>query len=118
MTTNEQCLKNAVDKLEVDSKLKRQQFGNQTEIFSETAKSPDSKPKTERKADPTPVLKGGIFLAGNPNSLSFLMPTHHFSFFVVVVFIPTPHNALDAVAFFLPKMYAHLFYFICARMSL
>ncbi|XP_015271665.1 PREDICTED: EF-hand calcium-binding domain-containing protein 7 [Gekko japonicus] len=53
MATNEQCLKNAVEKLEVDSKLKCQQFGNQIEI------SPDSKPKTERKTETTPALKGG-----------------------------------------------------------
>ncbi|XP_077189592.1 EF-hand calcium-binding domain-containing protein 7 isoform X2 [Paroedura picta] len=59
MTTNEQCLKSAVEKLEVDSKLKCRQFGNQVEIFSEMAESPDSKPKSERKTEPTPLLKGG-----------------------------------------------------------
>ncbi|XP_054837857.1 EF-hand calcium-binding domain-containing protein 7 [Eublepharis macularius] len=59
MTTNEQCLKNAVEKLEVDSKLKRQQFGNQIETFSEMAKSPDSKPKTARKTEARPMRKGG-----------------------------------------------------------
>ncbi|XP_060087923.1 EF-hand calcium-binding domain-containing protein 7 [Heteronotia binoei] len=59
MTINEQCLKNAMEKLEVDSKLKRQQLGNQIEIFSEMAKSTDSKPKTERKTDPTPAQKRG-----------------------------------------------------------
>ncbi|XP_048352340.1 EF-hand calcium-binding domain-containing protein 7 isoform X2 [Sphaerodactylus townsendi] len=59
MTTCEQCLKNAVQKLEVDSKLKCQQFGNQIDSFSEMAKLPDSKPKTARKTKPTPTLKGG-----------------------------------------------------------
>ncbi|XP_077784773.1 EF-hand calcium-binding domain-containing protein 7 isoform X5 [Podarcis muralis] len=61
MTTNEQCLKNALEKLEVDSKLKRQQFGSQLETSSELATSLISKtiPKTARKTESKPMLKRG-----------------------------------------------------------
>ncbi|XP_062993971.1 EF-hand calcium-binding domain-containing protein 7 isoform X2 [Elgaria multicarinata webbii] len=61
MTTNEQCLKNALEKLEVDCKLKRQQFGSQLEASSEMATSPvlKSLPKTARKTEPGPMLKRG-----------------------------------------------------------
>lgn len=63
MTVSEQCLKNVVEKLEVDSKLKCQQFGNQIENFSGVAQSPDSKPKTETKSKSTPALKEGIYFS-------------------------------------------------------
>nr|XP_028589040.1 EF-hand calcium-binding domain-containing protein 7 isoform X2 [Podarcis muralis] len=61
MTTNEQCLKHALEKLEVDSKLKRQQFGSQLETSSELATSLISKtiPKTARKTESKPMLKRG-----------------------------------------------------------
>ncbi|XP_066232558.1 EF-hand calcium-binding domain-containing protein 7 isoform X3 [Saccopteryx leptura] len=44
MTTNEQCLKTTLEKLEVDSKLKRQQFGSHIEGFPERDPSPVPKP--------------------------------------------------------------------------
>ncbi|XP_066479533.1 EF-hand calcium-binding domain-containing protein 7 isoform X2 [Tiliqua scincoides] len=61
MTTNEQCLKNALEKLEVDSKLKCQQFGNQIETSFEMATSPVTKPspKTARHTEPKAMLKTG-----------------------------------------------------------
>ncbi|XP_045333621.1 EF-hand calcium-binding domain-containing protein 7 isoform X2 [Leopardus geoffroyi] len=43
VTTNEQCLKTTVEKLEVDSKLRRQQFGNHIEEPPE--RDPSSVPK-------------------------------------------------------------------------
>ncbi|GAB5575145.1 EF-hand calcium-binding domain-containing protein 7 isoform X1 [Prionailurus iriomotensis] len=43
VTTNEQCLKTTVEKLEVDSKLRRQQFGNHVEEPPE--RDPSSVPK-------------------------------------------------------------------------
>ncbi|XP_042319210.1 EF-hand calcium-binding domain-containing protein 7 [Sceloporus undulatus] len=62
MTVNEQCLKNALEKLEADSKLKRQQFGNQLDSSSEMAKSPVSKPlpKTTRKTEAGPLFRKGV----------------------------------------------------------
>uniref|UniRef100_A0A8C3RN23 EF-hand calcium-binding domain-containing protein 7 n=1 Tax=Chelydra serpentina TaxID=8475 RepID=A0A8C3RN23_CHESE len=61
MTTNEQCRKTALEKLEVDSRLRRQQFGSQVETSSERATSPISKPssRTTRKTDHNPALKRG-----------------------------------------------------------
>ncbi|KAH1166513.1 EF-hand calcium-binding domain-containing protein 7 [Mauremys mutica] len=61
MTTNEQCRKTALEKLEVDSRLRRQQFGSQVETSSERATSPISKPssKTTRKTDHKPAPKRG-----------------------------------------------------------
>ncbi|XP_032152648.1 EF-hand calcium-binding domain-containing protein 7 isoform X3 [Sapajus apella] len=44
MTTNEQCLKTTLEKLEVDSKLRRHQFGNHVEASSERDPSPVRKP--------------------------------------------------------------------------
>lgn len=62
MKTSEQCLKNALEKLEVDSKLKRQQFGNQIETSFEMAISPVSKPfpTISRNTEPKAKLKTGI----------------------------------------------------------
>lgn len=59
--TSEQCLKNALEKLEVDSKLKRQQFGNQIETSFEMAISPVSKPfpTISRNTEPKAKLKTG-----------------------------------------------------------
>ncbi|XP_006049027.3 EF-hand calcium-binding domain-containing protein 7 isoform X2 [Bubalus bubalis] len=53
MATNEQCLKTTLEKLEVDSKLRRQQFGSHMEGSPERAPSPVPKasPKIIRKAD-------------------------------------------------------------------
>ncbi|XP_042540390.1 EF-hand calcium-binding domain-containing protein 7 isoform X2 [Dipodomys spectabilis] len=44
MTTSEQCLKNTLEKLEVDSKLRRQQFGSHNEGAPEKDPSPVPKP--------------------------------------------------------------------------
>ncbi|XP_010997842.1 EF-hand calcium-binding domain-containing protein 7 isoform X1 [Camelus dromedarius] len=44
MTTNEQCLKTTLEKLEVDSKLRRQQFGSHIEECPERDPSPIPKP--------------------------------------------------------------------------
>nr|XP_023497740.1 EF-hand calcium-binding domain-containing protein 7 isoform X2 [Equus caballus] len=44
LTTNEQCLKTALEKLEVDSKLKRQHFGSHIEASPEREPSPVPKP--------------------------------------------------------------------------
>ncbi|XP_026511740.1 EF-hand calcium-binding domain-containing protein 7-like [Terrapene carolina triunguis] len=61
MTTNEQCRKTALEKLEVDSRLRRQQFGSQVETSSERATTPISKPssRTTRKTDHKPAPKRG-----------------------------------------------------------
>ncbi|TFK10187.1 F-box/LRR-repeat protein 21 [Platysternon megacephalum] len=61
MTTNEQCHKTALEKLEVDSRLRRQQFGSQVETSSERATTPISKPtsRTTRKTDHKPAPKRG-----------------------------------------------------------
>ncbi|CAM4606246.1 EF-hand calcium-binding domain-containing protein 7 [Caretta caretta] len=61
VTTNEQCRKTALEKLEVDNRLRRQQFGSQVETSSERATSPISKPssRTTRKMDHKPAPKRG-----------------------------------------------------------
>ncbi|CAM2118975.1 unnamed protein product [Caretta caretta] len=61
VTTNEQCRKTALEKLEVDNRLRRQQFGSQVETSSERATSPISKPssRTKRKMDHKPAPKRG-----------------------------------------------------------
>ncbi|XP_065265053.1 EF-hand calcium-binding domain-containing protein 7 [Emys orbicularis] len=61
MTTNEQCRKTALEKLEVDSRLRRQQFGSQVETSSERATTPISKPssRTTSKTDHKPAPKRG-----------------------------------------------------------
>nr|XP_030721676.1 EF-hand calcium-binding domain-containing protein 7 isoform X5 [Globicephala melas] len=53
MTTNEQCLKTTLEKLEVDSKLRRQQFGSHMEGSPERDPSPVPKPSPNiiRKTD-------------------------------------------------------------------
>ncbi|XP_027805339.2 EF-hand calcium-binding domain-containing protein 7 isoform X1 [Marmota flaviventris] len=53
MTTNEQCLKTTLEKLEVDSKLRRQQFGSHVEGPPERDPSPVTKqsPRIIRKND-------------------------------------------------------------------
>ncbi|XP_050611394.1 EF-hand calcium-binding domain-containing protein 7 isoform X2 [Macaca thibetana thibetana] len=53
MTTNEQCLKTTLEKLEVDSKMRRHQFGNHIEGSPEREPSPVPKPspKIIRKTD-------------------------------------------------------------------
>ncbi|XP_017900571.1 PREDICTED: EF-hand calcium-binding domain-containing protein 7 isoform X2 [Capra hircus] len=53
MATNEQCLKTALEKLEVDSKLRRQQFGSHMEGSPERDPSPVPKasPRIIRKTD-------------------------------------------------------------------
>ncbi|XP_050817962.1 EF-hand calcium-binding domain-containing protein 7 isoform X1 [Gopherus flavomarginatus] len=65
MTTDEQCRKTALEKLEVDSRLRRQQFGSQVETSSERATSPTSKPssRTTRKTDHKPAPKRGIYFS-------------------------------------------------------
>ncbi|XP_006862527.1 PREDICTED: EF-hand calcium-binding domain-containing protein 7 [Chrysochloris asiatica] len=53
MTTNEQCLKTTLEKLELDSKLRRQQFGSHIEGSPEREPSPVPKPSPRiiRKTD-------------------------------------------------------------------
>ncbi|XP_039089355.1 EF-hand calcium-binding domain-containing protein 7 isoform X1 [Hyaena hyaena] len=53
MTTNEQCLKTTVEKLKVDSKLRRQQFGSHVEEPPQRDPSPVPKPSPRiiRKTD-------------------------------------------------------------------
>ncbi|NXP14953.1 EFCB7 protein, partial [Thinocorus orbignyianus] len=50
LTTSEQCCKTAREKLEVDSRLKQQQFGSQTETSSEGI-TPKPSPRISRKTD-------------------------------------------------------------------
>ncbi|NXL50869.1 EFCB7 protein, partial [Podilymbus podiceps] len=73
VTTSEQCCKTAREKLEVDSRLKQQQFGNQVETSSEGITLPVSKPspsprisrKTDLKLAPT---KGDSRTPSRPSS--------------------------------------------------
>ncbi|KAF1604331.1 EF-hand calcium-binding domain-containing protein 7, partial [Eudyptes chrysolophus] len=71
MTTSEQCCKTAREKLEVDSRLRQQQFGSQAETSSEGITLPVSKPsprvsrKTDHKLAPT---KGGSRTPSRPSS--------------------------------------------------
>ncbi|NXV79192.1 EFCB7 protein, partial [Atlantisia rogersi] len=53
LTTSEQCCKAARDKLELDSRLRQQQFGSQAETSSEGITLPVSKPspRISRKTD-------------------------------------------------------------------
>ncbi|NWY03009.1 EFCB7 protein, partial [Nothoprocta ornata] len=71
MTTSEQCCKTALEKLEVDSRLRRQQFGSQVETSSEVITLPVSKPspRVSRKTDQklTPV-KGDSRSSSRPSS--------------------------------------------------
>lgn len=62
MTTNEQCLKTALEKLEVDSKLRRQQFGSHKEGSPESHPVPVTKPSPGliRKTDQEPFSNKGI----------------------------------------------------------
>ncbi|XP_055978233.1 EF-hand calcium-binding domain-containing protein 7 isoform X2 [Sorex fumeus] len=61
MTTNEQCLKTALEKLEVDSKLRRQQFGSRKEGSPESHPLPGPKPSPGiiRKTDQEPPSNKG-----------------------------------------------------------
>lgn len=63
MTTNEQCLKTTLEKLEVDSKLKRQQFGSLMEGFPEKDPPPRPKPSPRivRKTDQETFSNKGIY---------------------------------------------------------
>jgi hypothetical protein len=63
MTTNEQCLKTTLEKLEVDSKLKRQQFGSHMEGSLERDPSPvpKSSPRIMRKNDQETFSSKGIY---------------------------------------------------------
>ncbi|NXK12516.1 EFCB7 protein, partial [Herpetotheres cachinnans] len=71
MTTSEQCCKAAREKLEVDSRLRQQQFGSQAETSSEGITLPVSKPsprisrKTDHKLAPT---KGDSRTPSRPSS--------------------------------------------------
>ncbi|KFQ01103.1 EF-hand calcium-binding domain-containing protein 7 isoform X2 [Haliaeetus albicilla] len=71
MTTSEQCCKTAREKLEVDCRLRQQQFGNQAELSSEGITLPVSKPsprisrKTDHKLAPT---KGDSRTPSRPSS--------------------------------------------------
>lgn len=63
MTTNEQCLKTTLEKLEVDSKLRRQQFGSHAEGPSERVPSPVAKqsPRIIRKNDQETFSNKGMY---------------------------------------------------------
>lgn len=63
MTTNEQCLKTTVEKLEVDSKLRRQQFGSHVEEPPQRDPSPVPKPSPRiiRKTDQEAFSNTGIY---------------------------------------------------------
>ncbi|NXW33109.1 EFCB7 protein, partial [Phaetusa simplex] len=71
MTTSEQCCKTAREKLEVDGRLRQQQFGSQTETSCEGITLPVSKPsprisrKTDHKLAPT---KGDSRTPSRPSS--------------------------------------------------
>ncbi|XP_075615339.1 EF-hand calcium-binding domain-containing protein 7 isoform X2 [Balearica regulorum gibbericeps] len=71
ITTNEQCCKTAREKLEVDSRLRQQQFGSQAETSSEGITLPVLKPsprilrKTDHKLAPT---KGDSRTPSRPSS--------------------------------------------------
>ncbi|NXN39926.1 EFCB7 protein, partial [Rhinoptilus africanus] len=71
MTTSEQCCKTAREKLEVDGRLRKQQFGSQTETSCEGITLPASKPsprisrKTDDKLAPT---KGDSRTPSRPSS--------------------------------------------------
>ncbi|NXW85669.1 EFCB7 protein, partial [Alopecoenas beccarii] len=71
LTTSEQCCKAARDKLEIDSRLRQQQFGSQAEASSEGITLPVSKPsprisrKTDHKLAPT---KGDSRTPSRPSS--------------------------------------------------
>ncbi|KAM6066423.1 EF-hand calcium-binding domain-containing protein 7 isoform 2-T3 [Chlamydotis macqueenii] len=71
MTTSEQCCKTAREKLEVDSRLRQQQFGSQAETSSEGIALPVAKPspriskKTDHKLAPT---KGESRTPSRPSS--------------------------------------------------
>ncbi|XP_074687926.1 EF-hand calcium-binding domain-containing protein 7 isoform X2 [Strix aluco] len=71
MTTSEQCCRTAREKLEVDNRLKQQQFGSQAETSSEGITVPVSKPsprisrKTDHKLAPT---KGDSRTPSRPSS--------------------------------------------------
>ncbi|XP_004699430.1 EF-hand calcium-binding domain-containing protein 7 isoform X2 [Echinops telfairi] len=61
MTTNEQCLKRTLEKLEVDSKLRRQQFGSHSESspVREPSPAPKPSPRTLRKMRQEPFSNKG-----------------------------------------------------------
>lgn len=63
MTTNEQFLRSILEKLEVDSKLKRQQFGSHIEGSSERDSSPVPKPSPRilRKTNQETFSNKGIY---------------------------------------------------------
>ncbi|NXE51468.1 EFCB7 protein, partial [Casuarius casuarius] len=69
MTTSEQCCKTALEKLEVDSRLRRQQFGSQAETPSEGITLSKPSPRVSRKTDHkfTP-MKGDSRISSRPSS--------------------------------------------------
>ncbi|NXY21799.1 EFCB7 protein, partial [Atrichornis clamosus] len=69
LTTSEQCCKAARDRLEVDTRLRQQQFGNQADTSSEGITLPGSKPspRFSRKADHKPA-KGDSRAPSRPSS--------------------------------------------------
>ncbi|NXA03881.1 EFCB7 protein, partial [Sapayoa aenigma] len=69
LTTREQCCRNARDRLEVQSRWRQQQFGNQAETPSEGIPLPVAKssPRIPRKTDPKP-RKGDSRTPSRPSS--------------------------------------------------
>lgn len=65
LTTSEQCCKTAREKLEVDGRLRQQQFGSQAETSSEGITLPVSKPspRIPRKSDHRAVPTKGIYVS-------------------------------------------------------
>lgn len=63
MATSEQCCKTALEKLEVDGRLKRQQFGSEGETSTEGITLPVLKPspKVSRKTDHKLAPTKGIY---------------------------------------------------------
>ncbi|NXE95408.1 EFCB7 protein, partial [Menura novaehollandiae] len=69
LTTSEQCCRAARDRLEADTRLRQQQFGNQAETSSEGITLPGSKPSPgfSRKTDHKPA-KGDSRAPSRPSS--------------------------------------------------
>ncbi|KFQ65039.1 EF-hand calcium-binding domain-containing protein 7, partial [Phaethon lepturus] len=70
MTTSEKCCKTAREKLEVDSRLRQQQFGSQAETSSEGITLPVSKvpPRVSRKTDHKVAPRGDSRTPSRPSS--------------------------------------------------
>ncbi|NXG32036.1 EFCB7 protein, partial [Dromaius novaehollandiae] len=69
MTISEQCCKTALEKLEVDNRLRRQQFGSQAETSSEGITLSKPSPRVSRKTDhKLAPVKGDSRTSSRPSS--------------------------------------------------